>query len=297
MGGKQSRERRAQIDGWDVGQADTNAPESPWATQLRRLMAEQPLVSIEEAIQPIRDRGVVKDLDSALSTALAVAEARLQRLACTGAPPADVDVNMAAAVKLYTQEISPVPLYTVLAQAMGTGNNRQSEIGAFLPFIKLLDTALLRLPVPMRTCAAAPNTVYRGTKWRYPSVATPDAVAHFPVGSLRTLFTFQSCSVNRSVALEFITRQAATGPQSCGTLFEMELLEAYHIAQLSDYPTEEEALAGTLTWWCSNRWPHPNRGSCPSNTLRTETSTPSRASKRSSIRPAAPTPSPSSPSG
>ena len=89
-------------------------------------------------------------------------------------------------------------VYTPLNAALhdtarrGSGPDGVSEeLSACLPFIKLLDVALVEAAI---TFGFFVGQVFRGVKHAYPSVAAHNPVDHFPVGE--TLPWFQFCSAS-----------------------------------------------------------------------------------------------------
>ena len=140
------------------------------------------------------------------------------------------------------------------------GNAVSARLRPLLPYMKLLTTALKKLPedfiftpdsVNLNDCCT--GRCWRGVKHLFPGypgsaagtsreLQTHDPEGHFPIGSRLAFYTFTSTSDEKAVTLEFLGRY---GP---ATLFEFQVKHGYRIAQLSAFRENEVLLPLTSTF-------------------------------------------------
>ncbi|CAF1011278.1 unnamed protein product [Rotaria sordida] len=173
--------------------------------------AEEPLVSLEKAV--VKLRTLVDDVDARVWTAMNRCEKPADELS-----PAE-----SAAIVLYTIEWDPShpSLYLVLNRTLRLEDRR--KLTPWFPYLKLLLTALFKLP---SICC----TIWRGVRG--------DLRAQYKLGGKITWWAFSSCTTTISV-LESDQYLGTSGPR---TLFAIECLNGKDIKRHSYFAQEEEIL-------------------------------------------------------
>ena len=221
-------------------------PDWVWAWQLQRLFdatSLQPtLMEVLEPLAAFHAQSIDWDLLQSV-----VGETRSQwrskgKLRSLGVP--DSFEEFALAIHVYTlQEPS---IYEVLNQVMFRPDRRVQAGGisealqACAPYIRFLNEALQRLPEHF----VHRGRVYRGVKWVFPSPEQHDPVAYFKAGATILWYEFKSTSSRNEVMsrLNFCGHQA--GPR---TIFSVDAVRGYRIADFSVFDDEEEVLFPPLT--------------------------------------------------
>eukprot|EP00300_Choanocystis_sp_HF-7_P042948 c9601_g1_i1.p1 GENE.c9601_g1_i1~~c9601_g1_i1.p1 ORF type:complete len:742 (+),score=79.66 c9601_g1_i1:825-3050(+) len=143
--------------------------------------------------------------------------------------------DFALAIRIYTLQ-SPA-VFRIINSAMTESNRGEGSDGVSdalrycLPFIRLLDKALVRLPTQH----------YTGTCYRTLPIVFPNLDAQFQVNQVLCWTSFSSTSIlpETTISESF----AGTGP--C-TIFCIRVKRGYQIAEFSNYPDEGEVLLRPL---------------------------------------------------
>ena len=132
-----------------------------------------------------------------------------------------------AAIRLYTMNT----MYHVVNSSLRSTTRSPESLQPLLPFLKLLITALRRLPEKLHF----KGTVFRGEKGCHPQFHTK-----FKTGNYITYYGFTSTTTEKAVL---------RNPAFCGTTGVRTIIQidgvfecAYRIATLSDYQGENEVL-------------------------------------------------------
>ena len=167
------------------------------------------LVPIEEAM---------KDLDNSLPDISRYV--KLAKRHCTYPNEHKLTKDEAATVYLYTMEMSDdACVYRSLNQTLRAED--RSTVRPWFPYLKLLDSAMSRLPK------------FKGTVWRG---VNKDVSKIFKKGQRLTWWSVSSCSASVNVISAFLDK----APQS--TLFNIECSSGKSIAPYTCYPTEDEII-------------------------------------------------------
>lgn len=161
-----------------------------------------PIVTLEQSLEKISDH--IPDVLEYASTAKKECRRDLNFLTW----------DESAAIYLYTM---PKPFFSILNTALRTPDRQFQQ--PWLPFLKLLMTALEKLP-------SIKATIWRGVKY--------DATSDFVHDSIYTWWSVTSCSQN-------ISRVEAYLGES-GTLFAIETVHGKDISMLSAVPEEGEVI-------------------------------------------------------
>ena len=226
------------IKGEDGGEAGWDLD---WRAALEAALQATPLEpDIKRAIRALAGAGVN------VATLVYVIDHKRDEMAQLRSMPdmADYSVDMALAIYVYTLD-SP-SLYRVINAAIYAPGRKRGRDGlsvklrACLPYIKLLDAALVLLPARLRFAGEC----YRGVKWVFPSPGHHDPARHFPSGSTFAWYEFKSAS--RDVEVMYHDRFCGmAGPR---TIFTIQATEAYSIDQLSHFGAKEaEVLFRPMT--------------------------------------------------
>eukprot|EP01046_Picozoa_sp_COSAG06_P013167 COSAG06_NODE_792_length_12273_cov_19.284048_1_plen_502_part_00 len=213
----------------------------PWLRTLGREIEAQPVpASIEEAIEPLRRVGVNV-------AAVQAAADRLERKSPADRSPTDwrhthPDFPLLYALAMHIYTLQDPNVYTRLNRAMYDTPNRgngpggiSAELDACLPFIKLLDVALVEAAIAFGFFV---GQVFRGVKHAFPSAAAHDPERYFPVG--RELPWFQFCSSSEKFDVMFRPWFCGrTGPR---TIFKVRSCEGVSVKPFSAMPDEDEVL-------------------------------------------------------
>jgi hypothetical protein len=149
----------------------------------------------------------------------------------------------AAAIHAYTLDGHDINIYKKINAAMNNpGRTISEELCACLPFIKLLDTALLEAA---QRWGYHIGEVLRGVKYAYPkpTPAQHDVKKHFPKGRTFYWYFFVSSALDHEVMYK---------PDFCGhrgprTIFYITSCEGVSIRKFSKFPKEEEVLFRPLS--------------------------------------------------
>ena len=173
---------------------------------------KKPLVSLEEAIEPI-----VPYVPRVQQMA------HVAKRRCKMPPADDLTVDESASIMLYSMDWQPreEPLYRVLNAALRS-EDRERLVPWFL-YLKLILTALDRLP-------SKHPIVYRGIK--------RDMGKDYPDGSTAIWWGFSSCTSNIGV----LKNEQFLGSSGTRTFFTIECTSGKDIRQHSYFPKEEEIL-------------------------------------------------------
>lgn len=159
-----------------------------------------PLMSLEEAVQNIEE---IPDIMAHVATA---------KEKCT--KNAKLKINESAAVYLYTMETN---FYAIINKKLRYEN--RSDLERWFPYLKLLITALSKLPA------------YVGTVWR----GVRDEVAPgFVPGTEHIWWSVNSCSRHKDLARGFICER--------GILFHIESVDGRDITKYSANQDEDEVV-------------------------------------------------------
>ena len=171
---------------------------------------KEPLVSLEEAVKPLRS--LVPDVDEMVWTV---------KQNCQH-PPHHLSSDESASIMLYTLEWMPreSSFYFILNDALRS-QNRQELLPWFL-YLRLCIFALSKLP------ATKHRIIYRGIKL--------DVGDEFPEGKTFIWWAFSSCSASIKVLEQFL------GHTGHRTIFNIECDSAKDISQHSFYQSENEVL-------------------------------------------------------
>jgi hypothetical protein len=176
--------------------------------------SKKPLVPLEKAIEPLIS------IIPRISIYAYVVKQRSQN------PANNLTIDESAAIALYTMEWEPYTesVYYILNQTLRS-EDRQNLKPWFL-YLKLLLTALSRLPSIRRT-------VYRGV--RFESESDNEK---YQVGTEFIWWDFSSCTTNRSIC----ANEIMIGQTCRRTLFIIDCIRGKDIGKHSYYRTEGEVL-------------------------------------------------------
>ncbi|CAF4327956.1 unnamed protein product [Rotaria sp. Silwood2] len=171
---------------------------------------ESILVSLEEAIEPIKSpfRNLPRDVWIAKNA--------------SKEPADDLSPDESAAIHLYTMEVKPRNLYSILNEMLRDRDRR--KLKPWFPYLKLFITALFKIqPGPTKV-------IYRGVK--------ADLHLKYRDGERYIWWAFSSCTLSLKV-LEQPMYLGDSGPR---TLFNIECMNGKAIKSHSYYKTEDEIL-------------------------------------------------------
>ena len=139
-------------------------------------------------------------------------------------PTNDLTIDESAAIRLYTMEWEEPyrSLYSMLNHTLKQCT--REELRPYFRFLKLLMTALVKLP------CEPPLTVWRGV--------TKNLSAQFPPGTPVTWWSFSSCTT----ALTVLENNLYLGNTGERTLFSVEVINGRTIREHSYFVTEDEIL-------------------------------------------------------
>ncbi|CAF4331828.1 unnamed protein product, partial [Adineta steineri] len=174
--------------------------------------ANEPLVPIEQAVEPL-----VSIIHDVMNQAL------WAKWKCDNPPANQLTTDQSAAIRLYSMEWEPQNkcLYFVLNATL-RDENRQ-KLKPWFRYLKLLLTALSRLPSSHRT-------VYRGVKRDLRSEYRREQMVYW--------WGFSSCTCRMDV----LSNEQFLGSISARTLFTIECDSGKDIRQHSVYQNEDEIL-------------------------------------------------------
>jgi hypothetical protein len=174
---------------------------------------KQPLVSLEEAIEPIVP--FVPDVKRM---------AYVAKMRCKKPPADNLSVDESASIMLYSMEWEPQEecLYYVINATLRS-ENRNKLVPWFL-FLKLFLTAFTRLPSPNR------SVVYRGIK--------RDMRKDYPKGATSIWWGFSSCTAT----IDVLENEQFLGSTGTRTFFSIECTSGKDIRQHSYFISEDEIL-------------------------------------------------------
>jgi hypothetical protein len=166
------------------------------------------LVSLEQALAPVMHR--IDQLDRSVKAA---------KKYCHFPSRHGLTLDESAALYLYTMEGGDNSFYRVLNQALRSEDRRALQI--WFPYLKLLDTALSKLPDIRRN-------IWRGV--------LGDIGKDFQKNEAFTWWNVSSCSLSVDVIKNFISSDTKS------TLFLIEATHGKDISSYTNYPTEDEVL-------------------------------------------------------
>jgi hypothetical protein len=175
--------------------------------------AEEPLLPLADACAPLTD--LLHNLSFYVQLALSETPEE---------PPDRLTIDESAAIRLYTIEWDKPhrSLYSMLNYHLK--NTDREKLVPYFPYIKLLLTALVKLP------CVPPLTVWRGV--------TKNLSAEFPPGTGVTWWAFSSCTTEMTV----LENNMYLGNQGDRTLFSVEVMNGRTIKAHSHFVTEDEIL-------------------------------------------------------
>jgi hypothetical protein len=173
---------------------------------------EMPIVSLEKAVEPLIS--LVSDV---------VNHAHIAKLRCAKPPPEGLTLDQSAAIMLYTMSWKPYDqcFYMVLNAAMR--NEDRSKLEPWHPYLKLLLTALDRLP-------SCKQTVYRGNKF--------EMEKNYRKGKSFVWWGFSSCTTSNDI----LRSEVFMGTTVSRTIFAIDCKSGKDIRKHSFHPTEDEIL-------------------------------------------------------
>lgn len=171
-----------------------------------------PLVSIEEAVQPL-----VNDIPKIEQYA---SDAKKR---CTSPPADGLTIDESASIRLYTMESEPheKSLYFCMNKALRDAN--RIPLRKYLSYLKLLITALYKIPSNYRR-------LFRGVKL--------SLLAEHPQGEITIWWAFSSCAGS----VEVLENPNLVGQTGDRTLFEIDCYSAKDIRNHSYFSNENELL-------------------------------------------------------
>jgi hypothetical protein len=174
---------------------------------------EKPLVSLEEAVEPITS--IVPDVKRM---------AWVAKKKCEGISDNKLSLDESAALMLYTMEWEPhEECFYVVLNATLRAADRKKLIPWFL-FLKLVLTALARLP------PSNPSVVYRGIK--------RDMRKDYSKGKTVIWWGFSSCTST----LDVLENDQFLGSRGARTFFTIECTNGKDIQKYSSIPSENEII-------------------------------------------------------
>jgi hypothetical protein len=180
---------------------------------------DEPLTSLEDAIQPVRH------LLSNIGATIRVAKENAQQR------HGILSIDESAAIQLYTMETLPLDrcLYYILNKALRSVNRR--ELIPWFRYLKLLMTALWKLP-------SVRCTVWRGIK-------DIDLSKQYQEGQCYTWWNFSSCTETLTV----MKMPQFLGNNGLRTLFSIDCLNGKEIQEHSYVRSENEILLPPATYF------------------------------------------------
>lgn len=175
--------------------------------------ADEPLLPLSKACAPLCD--IIHNLSFYVQLALNE----------TSEQPTDgLTIDESAAIRLYTieWETSHRSLYSMLNYTLK--NSDREHLRPYLKYLKLLLTALVKLP------CVPPLTIWRGV--------TKDLSANFPSGTAVTWWAFSSCTTE----LPVLESNMYLGNSGARTLFSVEAINARRVDAHSHFVGENEVL-------------------------------------------------------
>lgn len=167
------------------------------------------LLSLEEAIEPICN--LLPELKRF---------ARLAKRHCTYPNEHDLTKDEAAAIYLYTMDMSDETRFTRRLNETLRAENR-SDVRPWFPYLKLLDSAVSKLPT------------FKGIVW---GGTNTDVSQAFKSNEKITWWSITSCSTTVSVIQSFF------GTSTQSTLFKIECVNGKSIEAYTCYPNENEII-------------------------------------------------------
>ena len=152
--------------------------------------------------------------------------------------------QLALSIFSYTLE-GPIKIYDIINGELYTRETREQggqisdSLRACLPFIKLLDEALHKLPpefVFTGRASRAEKHVFPGYPGCVGGSQVHDPASHFPRGSIDVSYAFKSYSSEMRVMQNF------AGDRGAATIFDAELIRAYKISKLSYFGDRESEV-------------------------------------------------------
>jgi hypothetical protein len=173
---------------------------------------KQPLVSLEEAVEPILS--LVPDVKRMAFVA---------KMKCKKVPANNLSKDESASILLYSMEWEPQEqsLYYVLNQTLRSENRK--KLKPWFLYLKLVLTALFHLP-------ASNRFVFRGIKC--------DMRKDYPEGETIYWWGFSSCTSNAGV----LSNEDYLGVSGPRTMFAIECFSGKDIRQHSHFQEEAEIL-------------------------------------------------------
>lgn len=136
----------------------------------------------------------------------------------------NLTLDESAALMLYTMEAGGASFYRILNRVLRKENRK--EVISWFSYLKLLDTALRKLPI------------YKGIAWR---AVSSNVVSGFTIGQTLTWWSISSCSTSAKVVKDFLK------PHEDGTLFMIETINGRNITGYTAFPDESEIILGVGT--------------------------------------------------
>ncbi|CAF1276627.1 unnamed protein product [Rotaria sordida] len=187
----------------DIGLSSTTISES------LRTFEDKPLVSLEEAVEPLKF--VVEEVNNMIMNVKAICYS----------PANGLSIDESASIMLYTLDWTPKEksFYFILNQTL---RSQTANYQPWYPYLRLFTSSLGKLP-PINNL-----TIYRGIK--------ANVGNEYPVRKQFYCSTFLSCSSHINIIQDFLGQ---TGPR---TLFTIECYSGKDISQHSYFNTEKEIL-------------------------------------------------------
>lgn len=172
---------------------------------------EQPLVSLEEAVEPL-----VKEMPD-------IGErARIAKQGCKKPPDHGLSIDGSASIRLYTmQSANNQSLYTILNKTLRDAN--RNHLKKWFLYLKLIITSLRKIP-------SKPCDLFRGVKL--------DLSQEHPKGQETIWWAFSSCTDS----LEVLEKPTFLGKSGTRTLFQIKSYSAKDIRQHSKFTPENELI-------------------------------------------------------
>nr|ACD54748.1 ADP-ribosyltransferase 1-like protein [Adineta vaga] len=166
------------------------------------------VVPLEQALKPLIPS--IEQLDRSVQAA---------KKYCHFPSEHDLTHDESAALYLYTMEGGENSFYRILNQALRSEDRPALRI--WFPYLKLLDTALSKLPTVQRN-------IWRGV--------IGDIGKDLKKNELLTWWNVSSCSLSVDVIKDFLSSETSS------TLFLIEAVHGKDISLYTNYPDEEEIL-------------------------------------------------------
>ena len=173
---------------------------------------DTPLVPLVDAVKPLITQlpRIEKYVDVA-------------KLRCADIPPDGLTVDESASIMLYTMEWTPREQCLYFALNTALRDVDRNKLKPWFSYLKLVLTALFRLPSVSRT-------VYRGV--------TRDLSGDYTKGEIVTWWALSSCTSS----LEVLKKDQFLGKTGTRTLFAIECTSGKDISRHSYYRRENEVL-------------------------------------------------------